>query len=66
METSAGIHSARLGAINAERPTGRAGNHHPDGFTIVVEPNGERGVVTTRGDILDVKPMVFRRLFQRV
>ena len=66
METSAGIHSARLGAINAERTTGRAGNHHPDGFTIVVEPNGERGVVTTRGDILDVKPMVFRRLFQRV
>jgi predicted AlkP superfamily phosphohydrolase/phosphomutase len=63
VEKSTRIHSARLGAINAERPTGRAGNHHPDGFTIVVERNGERGVAPTTGDILDVKPMVFRRLF---
>jgi predicted AlkP superfamily phosphohydrolase/phosphomutase len=66
VEACSGIHSARLGAIDAERPTGRAGNHHPDGFTIVVERNGERGVAATPGDILDVKPMVFRRLFERV
>jgi hypothetical protein len=31
-----------------------------------VERNGERGVAATPGDILDVKPMVFRRLFERV
>ena len=65
-QACAGIHSARLGTINAERPTGRAGNHHPDGFTVVVERNGERGVAATPGDVLDVKPMVFRRLFERV
>ena len=40
-----------------------AGYHHPEGFTIVIEPNGACGVATTPGDILDLKPMVFERLF---
>jgi len=66
VDRSVGIHSARLGAIKGGRPTGRAGNHHPDGFTIVMERNGERGVATTAGDLVDVKPMVFRRLLERV
>jgi len=61
--TASAIASSILGTIAADLPTGRAGNHHPEGFTIVIERNGARGVVTTPGDILDVKPMVFDRLF---
>jgi predicted AlkP superfamily phosphohydrolase/phosphomutase len=56
------IRSPLLGTIQAELSTGRPGNHHPDGFWIVVEPDGQRGVSPTPGDILDVKPFVFRRL----
>jgi hypothetical protein len=60
------IHSPDLGTIDAELPTGRSGNHHPEGFSIVVEPQGARGIVDKAGDILDVKPMVFSRLFAHV
>jgi predicted AlkP superfamily phosphohydrolase/phosphomutase len=60
------IHSPDLGTIDAALPTGRSGNHHPEGFSIVVEPQGARGIVDKAGDILDVKPMVFNRLFAHV
>jgi hypothetical protein len=60
------IHSPDLGTIDAELPTGRSGNHHPEGFPLVVEPQGARGIVDKAGDILDVKPMVFERLFAHV
>jgi predicted AlkP superfamily phosphohydrolase/phosphomutase len=56
------IHSPELGTIDAELPTGRSGNHHPEGFSLLVEPNGARGSVGAIGDILDLKPMVFHRL----
>ncbi|MGZ5720610.1 MAG: alkaline phosphatase family protein [Burkholderiales bacterium] len=58
------IHSNILGTIEGELRTGRSGNHHPDGFAIVVEHGGERGVAQP-GDILDLKPMVFQRLDER-
>jgi predicted AlkP superfamily phosphohydrolase/phosphomutase len=61
--TASKIHSPDLGTIDAELPTGRSGNHHPEGFSLVVEPQGARGSVDKAGDILDVKPMVFERLF---
>lgn len=61
--TTSKIHSPTLGTIAAELPTGRSGNHHPEGFSVVVERNGERGVARTAGDILDLKPLVFQRLF---
>src|SRR5262245_7276515 len=61
--TASAIASSILGTIAADLPTGRSGNHHPEGFTIVMERNGARGVATTPGDILDVKPTVFERLF---
>jgi predicted AlkP superfamily phosphohydrolase/phosphomutase len=64
--TASKIHSPDLGTIDAELPTGRSGNHHPEGFSIVVEPQGARGIVDKAGDILDVKPMVFNRLFAHV
>lgn len=64
--TVAEIHSPTLGTISSVLSTGRPGNHHPDGFSIVVEPGGERGVAPTPGDIVDLKPMVFRRLLERV
>lgn len=60
------IKSPSLGAIDAELPTGRAGNHQPDGFSIVVERDGGRGIASMPGDILDLKPMVFRRLLEGV
>jgi predicted AlkP superfamily phosphohydrolase/phosphomutase len=56
------IRSSELGTIDAELPTGRSGNHHPEGFSLVVDRRGPRGVVSSMGDILDVKPMVFQRL----
>ncbi|MEP6658096.1 MAG: alkaline phosphatase family protein, partial [Betaproteobacteria bacterium] len=56
------IHSDLLGTIEAEAGTGRTGNHHPDGFSIVVERGGERGKAAMPGDVLDLKPMVFQRL----
>lgn len=55
------VHSELLGTIEAPLKTGRSGNHHPDGFTIVVERGGERGIAAP-GDILDIKPMVFQRV----
>jgi hypothetical protein len=61
--TTSAIASSILGTIAADLPTGRSGNHHPDGFTIVLERNGARGLVDTPGDILNLKPMVFERLF---
>ncbi len=60
--TVSAIDSPLLGPIAADLPTGRSGNHHPEGFSIVLEPNGERGIAAS-GDILDVKPLVFQRLF---
>ena len=60
------IHSPTHGAIGSPLSTGRPGNHHPDGFSIVVEPGGDRGVAPTPGDILDLKPMILRRLLERV
>jgi predicted AlkP superfamily phosphohydrolase/phosphomutase len=60
------VSSPILGTIDAPLPTGRAGNHHPEGFSIVVEPNGKRGGVEAPGDILDIKPLVFNRLFGHV
>lgn len=59
------IHSDLLGTIEAQSATGRTGNHHPDGFAIVVERGGERGIAAP-GNILDIKPMVFRQLGERV
>lgn len=56
------IHLDLLGTIEAEAGTGRTGNHHPDGFSIVVERGGERGRAAVPGDALDPKPMVFQRL----
>jgi predicted AlkP superfamily phosphohydrolase/phosphomutase len=61
--TASEIHSPTLGTIRAGLSTGRPGNHQPEGFSIVVEPGGERGINPTPGDIVDLKPMVFRRLF---
>ncbi len=61
--TASAIDSPILGPIAAGLPTGRSGNHHPDGFAIVVEQGGERGIAPTSGDILDMKPLVFQRLF---
>ncbi|MGZ8212451.1 MAG: alkaline phosphatase family protein, partial [Burkholderiales bacterium] len=55
------IHSDLLGTIAAECTTGRPGNHHPDGFSIVIERGG-RGSIAASGDILDFKPTVFERL----
>ena len=48
--------------LGAQSATGRTGNHHPDGFSIVIERGGERGSVAERGDVLDLKPMVYQRL----
>jgi predicted AlkP superfamily phosphohydrolase/phosphomutase len=59
------IHSPTLGTIRSPLTTGRPGNHLPDGFSILIEPGGERGVASTPGDILDLKPLVFQRLFGR-
>jgi predicted AlkP superfamily phosphohydrolase/phosphomutase len=58
------IESPSLGVIDAELPTGRAGNHHPEGFSIVIDPGGGHGDVgeSGAGDVMDLKPMVFRRL----
>ena len=58
------IHSPTLGTITAELPTGRSGNHHPDGFAIVVDPRSGRGVAGPPADIMDLKPMVFQRLLE--
>jgi predicted AlkP superfamily phosphohydrolase/phosphomutase len=60
--TASRIRSPILGTIEAALATGRPGNHDPDGFSIVIEPGGERGVAPTLGDVLDLKPLVFRRL----
>jgi predicted AlkP superfamily phosphohydrolase/phosphomutase len=56
------INSDELGAIIFEPPTGRAGNHRPEGFAIVIDPQRERGGQVAQGDIVDLVPMVWRLL----
>jgi hypothetical protein len=58
------VHSELLGTIEAPMKTGRSGNHHPEGFAIVL--NGDGNGVDALGDILDIKPMVFQHLGERV
>jgi predicted AlkP superfamily phosphohydrolase/phosphomutase len=58
------VHSDLLGTIEAAPKTGRSGNHHPDGFAIVMNP-GAASDVAVPGDILDIKPMVFQQLGER-
>jgi predicted AlkP superfamily phosphohydrolase/phosphomutase len=59
------VHSDLLGTIEASPTTGRAGNHHPDGFAIVVK-RGAAGGIAAPGDILGIKPMVFQELGEQV
>jgi predicted AlkP superfamily phosphohydrolase/phosphomutase len=54
-----------LGTIEAPPKTGRAGNHHPEGFAIVVK-RGRAGATAAPADILDIKPMVFQELGEHV
>ena len=56
------INSDELGAISFKPPTGRAGNHRPEGFAIVIDPQRERGGQIAQGDIVDLVPMVWRLL----
>jgi predicted AlkP superfamily phosphohydrolase/phosphomutase len=59
------VHSELLGTIEARPQRGRSGDHHPDGFAIVVERGSECSMAAP-DDILDIKPMVFQRLGVRV
>jgi predicted AlkP superfamily phosphohydrolase/phosphomutase len=59
------VHSELLGTIEAPPKTGRSGNHHPEGFAIVVK-HGSAGGIAESGDILDIKPMVFQALGEPV
>jgi predicted AlkP superfamily phosphohydrolase/phosphomutase len=59
------VRSDLIGTIEAPPKTGRSGNHHPEGFTIVMKPGGASGTAPA-GDILDIKPMVFEALGERL
>src|SRR5262249_55075677 len=61
---SSRINSPALGSIDLTPPTGRSGNHRPDGFAIVVDPQRPRAGQLPQGDIVDLAPMV-RRLLDR-
>src|SRR5262249_3943437 len=62
--SSARITSSALGSIELKPPTGRTGNHRPDGFAIVVDPQRPRAGPIPQGEIVDLAPMV-RRLLDR-
>jgi predicted AlkP superfamily phosphohydrolase/phosphomutase len=59
------IESPIIGAIAAERSTGRSGNHRPDGFCVIIERSGERGRhVAPPRHISELGGFVFRTLEQ--
>jgi predicted AlkP superfamily phosphohydrolase/phosphomutase len=58
------IKSDRLGVIDLKPPTGRTGNHRPEGFAIVIDPRSQRGGSAPDGTIVDLAAMV-RRLLDR-
>lgn len=55
------VHSETIGTLTAELATGRAGNHRPDGFCIVLDPGVEQGVEAPPWHILDLAPMIFQK-----
>jgi predicted AlkP superfamily phosphohydrolase/phosphomutase len=59
------VHSELLGTIEAPPKTGRSGNHHPEGFAIVMKQGATSDIAVPR-DILDIKPMVFHQFGERV
>jgi len=59
------ITSDALGVIEAKPATGRAGNHRPDGFTIIVDPRHQHAGEAPDGDIVNLAPMVQRFLNAR-
>ena len=61
-EPASRIRADDRGAITLRPPTGRSGNHRPDGFAIIVEPGRDRGGQAAPGDMVDLAPMVTRLL----
>jgi len=59
---AARIHSETLGSLTAELATGRAGNHRPEGFCIVIEPGSARRVKAGPGHIVDLAPLALQWL----